>query len=87
MSDRITDSQGNYLCSGNFVSFQRGLCITFENWEGLEKFMKLNNSEMLYIEGDKSDGLISVEAFKQHFYRNGDAIYVTSEHEMKARTV
>jgi len=80
MSDAIR-YKGEYIGQTCYVSYKKGLCLSFENFEGLEKFLQIPNEET-FMWGGKT---IKMSDFKERFYEEGDAIYICSDHEFKAR--
>ena len=80
MSDALR-YKGKYIGQACITSLDRGFCLSFENWERLEEFLQITNSEYITWGGEE----IEVSTLKEKFYRMGDAIYICSEHELKAR--
>lgn len=80
MSDALR-YQGGYIGQACVVDYKRGFCLSFENWKGLEKFLLIHDDE--YI--DWGEEKITMGDFKKKFYALGDAIYICSDHELKAR--
>ena len=80
MSDSL-EHLGRYMGQTCIVSFERGFCLSFEDWEGLAKFLQIPDEEYVTWGGER----IQMSDFKKEFYSRGDAIYVCSEHEFKAR--
>ena len=80
MSDALR-YKDEYIGQACVVNYERGFCLSFENWEGLEKFLQIPNEEHITWGGEE----IKMSDFKKKFYSRGDAIYICSEHELKAR--